>query len=222
MSLLVLAYAHVSSLQEMVDAGAIARQAILSYFEKSNVKERFPPRSLPQSVEVKVRKVIHSWNLDIPAEKYEKYIVNAMHLGWAPFTHTSYDLQVALSLFTFCALIFDDAMLVDPKAMQEFVPRFCDGKPQLAPVLGRLVEAANDLRTFLHEYGANTVHSALLMFANEEVWYGKGAKDLVLQPDAGGYIEYSRYKNGITEPFAFSIWPKAICNNTGEYIQAVP
>ncbi|KAK7688327.1 hypothetical protein QCA50_008699 [Cerrena zonata] len=145
-----------------------------------------------------------------------------MHLGYAPFHHASYDLQVALSLFTFCAMIFDDAVLIDPNAVQEFVPRFCDGKPQLAPLLDRFVEAASHLRGFLHEYGANSVHSALLMYVNEEVWDAKGAKNMVLHPDAGGYIEYARYKNGVAEPYAFGIWPKALFSDTGEYIQAMP
>ena len=85
-----------------------------------------------------------------------------------------------------------------------------------------MVEATNNLRQFLHEYGANTVHSSLLMFANEELWYTRHTDKLVLRPDAGGYIEYSRYKSGVAEPYAFGIWPKDIFDNAEDYIQAIP
>ena len=206
----------------MADPTDITRRVIMSFLEKTGVAARFPPRSPPQYVETKVRETIESWNLDIPKEKYEKSLVNGMHLGYAPFHHAPYGLQIALSLFTFCAMIFDDGVLVDPSAMRGFVSRFCDGEPQLAPILDRFVECASNLRRFLHEYGANTVHSALLMYANEELWYTQRANKLVLRPDAGGYIEYSRYKSGVAEPYAFGIWPKDICDNTEDYIQAIP
>ena len=206
----------------MTDTTNVTRRAILSFLEKTGVAAHFPPRSSPQFVETKVREIIQSWELDIPKEKYEKTIVTGLHLGCAPFHHVSDEFQIALSLFSFCAVVFDDATLVEPNAMREFVPRFCDGKAQLAPILDRLIETASHLRQFLHEYGANTVHSALLMFANEELWHAQHPKQLTVQPDAGGYIEYSRYKNGIPEPYAFAIWPKAICENAEDYIQAIP
>lgn len=204
------------------DVDAIARRAILSYLKKSFVEGHIRPRSPPEYVETKVRETIRVWNLDIPEANYEKYVVNCIHLGYAPFQHTSYDLQIAIALFSFCAMIFDDAVLVDATAIQEFVPRFCAGKRQTCRVLDHLVETSSDLCAYLHEYGANTVFSAVLMYTNQELWDGKGAKDLVLRPDAEGYIEYSRIKNGIAEPFAFSIWPKSLGVDAGEYIQAIP
>ena len=200
----------------------VARRVIVSFLEKTGVMARFPPRSPPQDVETKVREIIQSWDLDIPKDKYEKSIVSGIHFGTAPFQHTSHDLQISFSLFSFCAFMFDDAALIDPNAMREFVPRFCDGKPQLAAVLNRMVEAASSIRHFLHEYGANTVHPALLMYANEELWYAQRPKQMTIHPDAGGYIDYSRYRGGIAEPYAFAIWPKAICESAEDYIQAIP
>ena len=119
-------------------------------------------------------------------------------------------------------MLDDGAALIDPNAIRDFVPRFCDGKPQLAPILDRMIEVTNDLRQFLHEYGANIVHASLLRYVNEELWYTQHPKQLTMQPDAGGYVEYSRYKTGIPEPYAFAIWPKAICENAEDYIQAIP
>ena len=200
----------------------VARRVIVSFLEKTGVTTHFPPRSPPQHVETKVREIIQSWDLGIPKDKYEKTLVAGLHFGYAPYQHTSYDLQIAFSLFSFCVIAFDDAALIDPNAMRDFVPRFCDGKPQLAPLLDQLVNTANDLRPFLHEYGANTMHPALLMFANEELWYTQHAKQSMIQPDAGAYIEYSRYKTGITESYAFGVWPKAICEGAEDYIQAIP
>lgn len=206
----------------MTNTTNATRRAIMSFLEKTGVAAHFPPRSPPQYVETKVREIIQSWELDISKDKYEKTIVTGLHLGCAPFRHVSDEFQIALSLFSFCVVVFDDATLVEPNTVREFVPRFCDRKAQLAPVHNCFVEAANDLRQFLHEYGANTAHSALLMFANEELRHAQHPKQLTMQPYAGGYIEYSRYKNGIPEPYAFGIWPRDICDNTEDYIQAIP
>ena len=176
----------------------VARQVIVSFLTKTGVTAQFPPMSPPLCVETKVREIIQSWDLDISKDKYEKYIVTGVHTGYAFFQHASYDVQVAFSLFSFCVIIFDDSVgLVDPNAIRDFVPRFCDRKPQLAPILDRMIEATTNLRPFLHEYAANAVHSALLMYANEELWYTQRAQKLVLRPDAGRYIEYSRYKSEI-------------------------
>ncbi|KAK7689817.1 hypothetical protein QCA50_006456 [Cerrena zonata] len=206
----------------MDSAGTIARQTILYYLRTSRAADRFPPRSPPPIVEAKVRDTIQSWKLDIPEHLYEKYIVAGLDIGYAAYQHTSYDLQIAISLFTFCATVVDDATLVDPQALREFIPRFCTGQPQLQPVLTHFVETTTAMRTFFPSYAANTFYSALVSYVNEEIYCRNEATELVIGPDGGQYVEYSRFKGGIPEPYALSIWPQDICPNVKEYIQAVP
>ena len=201
---------------------AISRRAILHYLHKSNAATRFPPRTAPTFVETKTRETIKSWKLDIPEHLYERYIVAGLDIGFAAYQHTSYDFQIAVSLFTFCATIIDDVDLVDTQALREFIPRLCTGKLQLRPILNHFVHTTVALREFFPEYPANTLYSALLSYVNEELYCVNGAKDLVLSSEAGQYVEYCRFKNGIPEPYALSIWPKDICPDISDYIQAIP
>ena len=206
----------------MDSTSAIARKAILNFLQKSRAGARFPPRMAPPTVETRTRETIKSWKLGIPEHLYEKYIVTGIDIGFAAYQHTAYDLQIAVSLFTFCATIVDDVALIDTQALREFIPRLCTGRPQLRPILDHLVHTTVALREFFPEYPANTLYSAVLSYVNEEVYCGNEAKQLVLSPEAGQYVEYSRFKGGIPEPYALCIWPKDICPDVGEYIQAVP
>lgn len=206
----------------MNSTGTVARQSILYFLQKTRAAELFPPRTPPPVVDATVRDTIRSWKLDIPEHLYERYIVAGLDIGFAAYHHTSYDHQIAMSLFTFCATVIDDATLVDNQALREFIPRFCTGQPQLRPLLNRFVESIVTLREFYPEYPANTLYSAVLSYVNEEVYCGNEAKELLLSPEAGQYVEYSRFKGGVPEPYAIGIWPRDICPDVGEYIQAIP
>ena len=102
----------------------------MKYLQTTRCAERFPPNTPPPVVEAKVNEVIKSWNLPIPKEKSDKYRICGIHFGYAPYQHTPYEVQIAAALFTFCTTIYDDAAL-DIEAMREFVPRWCEGKPQI-------------------------------------------------------------------------------------------
>ena len=201
---------------------AISRRAILHYLHKSHVEARFPPRTIPPSVEARIRESIESWKLDIPEEVYQKCLAVAFGMGYAAYQHTSQDLQVAISLFTFCATLVDSAVWVDIQAMREFVTHVCTGNTQFHPILDRFLQTATALRQFFPEYTANILYIALLAFVNEEVCCAGEAEQLVLSPEAEQYVDYSRFRSGISEPYAISIWPKDICPDLAEYIQAIP
>ena len=200
----------------------VTRRAVLDYLQRSRAAAHFPPRTPPVVVETQTREIIRSWKLDIPEEAYEKCIVAGLALGYAAYQHTSYEFQIAMCLFTFCATIVDDATLVNYQALREFTPRLCTGKAQLRPALDHFIQTITALREFLPEYPANTLYPALMSYVNEEVHCGNEAKELIFGPSSGPYLEYSRSKSGIPEPYALSIWPKDICPDAGEYIQAVP
>ncbi|KAK7688330.1 hypothetical protein QCA50_008702 [Cerrena zonata] len=203
------------------DIGETSRRAISQFLQETQVANRFPARSLPSPVESKVREVFQSWGLDIPKEKYENRLVAAIQFACWAYEHVSYDFQVAMSLFTVCVLILDDD-LIATQTLREFVPRFCTGEPQGAPILDRLIEAVRGLCAFFPDYSANATYASILTYANEELWLNTDAKNLVLRSGSKKYVDFSRNKGGLPEPYAFGIWPKSICADTTEYIQAVP
>lgn len=193
----------------------------MKYLQTTRCAERFPPNTPPPIVEQKVTEVINSWNLPIPKEKSDKYRICGIHFGYAPYQHTPYEVQIASALFTFCTTIYDDAAL-DIEAMREFVPRWCEGKPQLDPFLDRFVETTMALREFFPPYAANTICSSTMEYGTEEVYNVDEAPDAEFTPDSWQYIEYARLKGGIAEPYAILIWPKSICPNVSEWLQALP
>ena len=200
----------------------MARGFVLDFLQRTRFPDRFPPRTPPTNVEARTREEIKSWHLDVPEEEYEKRLVVGLDIGYAAYQHTSYDVQVAMALFTFCATMFDDAIGPDMKAMQEFIPRICTGQPQLHVILTQFIRSASLVRGYLPDYTANMVHTCMMAYANEEVCGWKDANTLDLRPEAGNYIDYSRYKNGISEPYAACIWPSTMFPDVKEYIQAFP
>ena len=106
--------------------------------------------------------------------------------------------------------------------MREFVTHVCTGNSQVHPILDRLLQTTTALRQFFPEYAANILYPALLSYINEEVYCAGEAEQLVLNPKAKRYLDYSRLKGGIPEPYVIRIWPQDICPDLAEYIQAIP
>lgn len=200
----------------------IARRSLLRFLQESRFAERFPPRSPPPAIEAQVREIVRSWKLNIPENTHEKHLIVGVHFGYAAYQHTPYAVQIAVALFTFCATMFDSGVVDDMQALREFIPRFCAGQPQLHPILTQFIATVGALREFLPEYSANLVYPSMMSYANEELYCWKGANELTLQAESGSYIEYSRLKSGMPEPFIACIWPHTMCPDVGEYVQAFP
>lgn len=206
----------------MDNTAAFLRRYTLDFFQKTRLTERFPPRSRPVVVETTVREATRAWKLDISDEVYEKCIVVGLDMGYASYQHAPHALQIAVALVTFCATMFDEAVVGDVQAMREFCPRLCTGQPQLHPILTRFVEAGGVLRGFLPDYTANMVYPCLMAFANEELFCWGGANEITLHPEGANYIDYSRFKSGLPEAFVVCIWPRSMFPEVGEYVQALP
>ncbi|KAK7692765.1 hypothetical protein QCA50_004398 [Cerrena zonata] len=201
---------------------AFSRRFVLDFLERTHFADRFPPRTAPPVVEAKARDIMRSWKLDISETTFEQYFVIGLDIGYAAYQHTPHAVQVATTLFTVCAALCDDVVATDIQAMREFIPRICTGQPQLDPILSHFIEMASEVRKYLPDYTANMVHTCMMGFANEELCIRQDVNQLTLKPDAGTYIKYSRYKNGLSEIFAACIWPSTMCPDVAEYIQAFP
>ncbi|CAL1716263.1 unnamed protein product [Somion occarium] len=204
------------------DPKILAREIIMSFLQRTQLIKRFgPPPDL--AVDSKVRETIDSWNLGIPPDILEMRIQCGVAVGALGYRHASFELQVAVALFCFIVACFDDG-LIGEKARREFLPRYYLNQPQLHVVPERMIETALALRKFVPLYSGNIILSALLQYANEDVFYMDESVVLTqdLQPEAREYVEFVRLNDGIPGPFIVCIWPTSICPDVKEYIQALP
>ncbi|KAI0073461.1 terpenoid synthase [Panus rudis PR-1116 ss-1] len=208
-------------LQDLIGIAAIARAAILELFHKTQLDERFPSRSPPPEVNERVRRTVASWDLGIPTEIYEPYLTCGIDIGYAAYRHTSYDVQVAISLYTFCATLYDDA-IIDLDTMRKFPLSLYAGQPQPHPLLHYFMEKTLDLRQYYPPYAANAICSGTLEYANAEILAREGADDMSIRPNATQYVEYFRSKGGVAEPYAVFMWPSTVCSDPLSYVQAIP
>ena len=199
-----------------------ARRIILEFMEKTRLADRFPTITVASAVEAKVRETFKSWELNITDETAEEYIIVGLEMCYAAYQHTPHAVQIAMALFSICVAMLDDVVGTDIQSMREFVPSICRGKPQLHPLLTHFVECADMITQYLPNYTANMIHCGLMAYVNEELNVKDNGSQLVLKPDTSSYIEYSRYKSGVPEPYAASMWPRSICPDVNEYIQAFP
>ena len=200
----------------------IARRSLSDFLQRTKFPERFPNRLPPPSVERSARETVRSWQLDIPEHIYRKHLDVGINIGFAAYQDTQEEVQVAIALFTFCATMIDEAVTKDTSAIREFVPRFCAGQPQLHPILTRFVETVGALRKFLPEYTANMVYPAMMAFVNEELFCREAAGNLTWRSNSENFMEYSRLKSGMPEPYTACIWLCSAFPDASDYIQAFP
>ncbi|TCD67983.1 terpene cyclase [Steccherinum ochraceum] len=169
------------------------RRIILKFFERTRMSGRFRFRGIDPAVERKAREIARSWELAVPQNVLEKYLT----LGLIMAT-TAY------------------------QALREFSSRFCDGTPQLHPILSHLVSELSVIRDHYSSYGANAITVSLLDFFNAEMFARDEGGTQVHGAQAAEYVDYFRWKTGLGEAFAAMIWPRALFPETRRYIQAMP
>lgn len=174
-------------------------------------------------VEKEVRETIASWGIDVPAERLELPISTGTLMGAMSYTHTSLEVRVAMSLFTFLIACFDDDVIT-PQARREFVQRYHFRQPQLHPLLDKLVSLSHTISEQLPSYSGNAFIAGVLQYCNEDV-LAKDQSSLMhdlINQDAKEYVEYVRMADGIPVPYMVIIWPELQFSDIKEYIQALP
>lgn len=201
---------------------AQARHALLRFFHATGLHNHFGARTHPV-VEDTVLKTIQLWGLQIPDGVWQKYAFCALDIATTAYRATTVDQQISVALFTFLATLFDDA-LMGLDAMREFVPRFYGGLPQTHPILTRFHQMTLELGTYCPHITANTLVSATMEYANAEVFVREGRDQVAsrLQRESSEYIEYVRMKEGIPEVYAVLVWPRDMCPDVTQYVQAIP
>jgi len=199
-----------------------ARTAVRRFLQVTGLHKHFGARTHP-AVRDAVFETIESWNLQLPDSVWRESALTSLDIATTSYRATTIDQQIAIALWTFFAVIFDDNV-IGLDAMREFVPRFYKGLPQTHPALARYVEVTLDLAKHYSSTTANSLISSTMEFANTELFTREcGEKvGLHLQKESSGYIEQVRLKDGVAEGYAICIWPHDMCPDVTAYIQAIP
>lgn len=100
-----------------------------------------------------------------PTDRYDKFLSTGLGLATIAYAHTSIDVQVQIAIFTMLMVSLDDhEMLVPFDAVEQFVPRFISGSPQLVHVLDLLAENLRGMPNYYPPYAANGIVSATFDF----------------------------------------------------------
>ncbi|KAK7683864.1 hypothetical protein QCA50_013242 [Cerrena zonata] len=201
----------------------LARGPLLSFLQRTRAVERFGPHLPDPAVDRRVREVIQSWELGIAPHKLEIPIKTGVTIGAMSYRHTSFEVQVAVALFCFTAVCFDDK-IIDAQARREFLPRYYHNQPQLHILLDKFLESAHTLGRLVPSYGANIIFTGLLEYCNEDILHSDQpvVASHSLKKQASNYVEYVRMIDGIPGPFVVAIWPESLFPDVKEYVQALP
>ena len=175
-------------------------------------------------MKTKFYEVINSRNISLPEDVIEKYATIGLSIATTAYRHiTDVDMQVCLAIYTFATYAADDDV-IPVTVLREFVPRFYGRLAQLHPVLELLVENLTQMMPKHYAtYNANAIVAASMEYFNAEMFERDGsAAGMEISRTSVFFVDYMRWKSGIGEAFAAQIWPKDMCPDTKDYIQAIP
>lgn len=175
------------------------------------------------SVNEMIQQRLREWDLPIDKKACNAKFNAGYHIAVNTYNHIrSPEMQAEIALYTGLMFVVDDG-LVDPRAVEEFVPRLCAGSRQLHPVLDHFVETCHTLQRSYPTFGANSIYASTIDFVNAEHFQGRDeAQDLRLSGDSAPYVRYMRDKDGVGAAYAAFVWPKDRFPNSADYIQVFP
>ncbi|KAI0755153.1 terpenoid synthase [Daedaleopsis nitida] len=165
---------------------------------------------------------ILSWNASLSWEYVNTLIDTSCAIAESAYTHTSYDHQLLIALYTAYLVFADDLGEHNVEAVGQFVQRFTRGQPQLHPALDRLAVQLGTMHEYFPRVSAdaiinNTLDSLTAMYIELQT---KG--DAVL-PAAARYPLYLRLKAGIGSAYAHFNFTKSWGEHAGLfYLQMLP
>ncbi|THH31856.1 hypothetical protein EUX98_g2330 [Antrodiella citrinella] len=166
--------------------------------------------------------VVSSWDLELSDKDHAKYASVGLLIATRSYRYAPVDVQVAIAIYTFLCITCDDPGILPNDVIRDFAPRFFSGSKQRHPILTHLVEHLAVLREHYATFSANAIAVSTLDFINAEMFVRDEGGAEVHRPEALGYIDYMRWKNGVGEAFVVFIWPKALFPETRTYVQAIP
>jgi len=198
------------------------REVVLEFLERSGISMPVRFSGVDPIVKQRVREVATTWDLgNIPAKVVEKYMALGLIMATVAYRHTPIDVQVYIALYM-CAGFMADDDIMPLDALREFSSRFTAGRPQLHPLLTRLIQLVVEMREHYSSYSANVITISSLEFFNAEMFARDEGSTMLRSPRSSEYIDSFRWKSGLGEAFAVLVWPRAMFPETARYIQAIP
>ncbi|KAI0343534.1 terpenoid synthase [Trametopsis cervina] len=151
---------------------------------------------------------------------YEKQLRTGLVIGTTSYAHTHIDIQVHITIYTLLATSVDDTE-IPYSAMEEFIPRFLSGTPQLSPLLDMLADNLRHMTDYYHSTSASGIITSTLEFMNATL-LERDANNMVISKGATMYTRYIRAQNGIGQAYALFIWDKFNFPDMTSYVPAIP
>lgn len=172
-------------------------------------------------LEKRVREVVAKWDLgDVFLEKYDPVLVNATRAVGCGYSHTPFDVQVHITLFTFMATCIDD-LAVPRVALEEFMQRFYSGSPQLHPLLDRLIENILGMRAHFPAFPAKLIIQSTIDFVNMMA-FEQETETAARHYESLSFVTMKRWHNGAGNAYYCFIFDKYNFPDVTSYIQGLP
>lgn len=207
---------HILHLQRQV-----ARDAILDFIRRAHIAPSpwtVDPTGL---IEKRLTEEVSSWPfVDLAQPQYRKPLKAGVCIATTVFAHTALDTQAHIAVYAFLVICLDDTDLELP-ALAQFGARFYAGRPQLHPLLDRLVAHLGRMPAFYTEYAATAIMAGTVQFVNT-TYVERLHRGVPLARGALAYVRFKRSRNGIAEGFSLFAWEKSRFPDVTPYIQIIP
>lgn len=131
-------------------------------------------------------------------------------------------MKLHIAFYTWLATYIDD----DEDGTQDlagFQIRFHKGEPQPSALLARFAELLQGMSAHFEPLVANFIVLSSLQFVNATLLERRGEfHGLQHCKEASGWPDYIRDRSGVTEAYAYFVFPRDQCPDMGAYMQGIP
>ncbi|KAK8113384.1 hypothetical protein PG984_013910 [Apiospora sp. TS-2023a] len=134
------------------------------------------------------------------------------------------DLRIYLGIYTWLALLIDDAAVREPAEWSQFVGRFYSGQPQPSPMARAWDVYLRRASVWYEPLVANFIVLSALNFVNSTALAGAKFGSSAWSPTAGAvrWPYFLRDKEGMSESYVWFTFPRALYPEIALCVEAIP
>ena len=172
-------------------------------------------------VERRLRGEVSTWGVAVVSSpRYEASIITGIHVGTMYHGHCPLDIQVLTAVYTFIIAMIDD-LAPGIEALEEFSVRLCMGKPQLHPVLDRMVDILGRMPDYYLPYATQAIVTSTIQYINITA-YEKRTEHTLQSADSDVFADYKRHRSGIGEGYGLFPFDKQTFPKLEDFVQVIP
>lgn len=199
----------------------LSRIAIQRFLTETKIVTETLEGSLHGVVAERVASIVKTWDIGgFDRRKFEAIVETSLNIATLMYGHTPVTVQVYACLYAVTTISVDD-FACSQQAMEEFAPLFYAGRPQLHPILDRLVDLLHSAQDHFAPLAANEIVRATLAAIYSSALEFKIA-DAPIRPGMLSYVVGKRLYNGNGKGYGLLIWDKSIFPDVCSFIQALP